>query len=89
MKLLNCPFCGNVAQYMHIRGSYGYTPNMIQVKCSSCWCQTPPKETERWENKRGHFDCTEEAKLSVMMMWNERVSNTCKPLKESKGLTYL
>lgn len=71
-KLDRCPFCGSHAEYVKVRGDYGYTSDGLTVRCKDNRCASFYETTEKWEQDVGYTDVTAEVKERLTERWNRR-----------------
>lgn len=80
-ELKPCPFCGGKAAFEYARGSYGYYPAKMRVKCGTKTCLG---QTQYFPHGEHGYDETPVAEAKAVAAWNTRAdSDIVIPILES------
>lgn len=71
-ELKPCPFCGSAGMFENARGSYGYYPEKLRVRCSDEGCHG---QTGWFNHGERDYDETRVAKSKAITAWNIRASD--------------
>ncbi|TWU51437.1 Lar family restriction alleviation protein [Rubripirellula reticaptiva] len=69
--VMPCPFCGSSVQMTFKQGDWGYTPNMVGIRCELCGIGFA-EQAEEWKQGVGTYSIREQAEAKVLEKWNTR-----------------
>lgn len=72
-SLLPCPFCGKQVELTFKHGEWGYTKNMVGIRCEGCRIGFV-EDAEKWEQGKGTFSIRDQAEQTLRKKWNTRSS---------------
>jgi hypothetical protein len=69
--VMPCPFCGGKVAPRFKHGDWGYTSDMVSVRCEPCGIGFI-EQAETWQQGVGTYSIREQAEQKVLKKWNTR-----------------